>query len=446
MSESRRHGTGEPARGDQRQRESKIALSSSQRETIASIVQAIEQADDKKLLIFLEGVSGIGKSMIAPEIQKAIGKKKSIEVLHLEDRYRPSIEELKKSHGHILAIGTPSDVASGKEYSLSADKFPDRKRVSIILKAMNDAEIREYIKSLGNKRNPKLSLDEIVRYSLGVPLLAQRLTTEDIDVEDARLMASGFLRSLTLSHREEEEKKIPFGDYYSVTIPDSVREGISRYANDGKIYNTIDRVFSNLEALRARGSHEESPLFVAPESKAIYDSMLQRHVGFNTFLRIYAPHLSEDDFTRLEQGFGWNGSSYDFGREMMRHTDRAGAFQGTVRKTAIHARNRDIDRWDHEGHASLSHKRLSDEMENKFHTRKYPFKPQEGGADRSFHLSAWGHEGDNFNQTKLGWALESLLQHRGVAYIVENQPAGIWYVYNPQSKSIEPFTPPPYEK
>jgi|GEM_PF-6778830 len=447
MSEIKGYGSEEPARGDQRKRESAIVLSSAQREAINTIVSTVEQAERKeKFLFLLEGVSGIGKSMVGDEVGKILGDKRRPRVVALEspDTYR-IIKEMKASLPHsILAIGTPREIKSAETYKFEDKEFSDYKRTPVLLKGMNHGEITEYIQSLGGGAIPPAALEEIATYSLGVPLLAQRMMPEDMSTKTRQMIAAGFLRSnvdLTVK-QGREVVPAPIDNYFNVEIPRSVRElakGI-RWKED--VYASLADVLTNLEALHARGQEEESPFFVAPQSEGIYDSIQQRRVEFNNFLNIYVPQINQTDFERIKQAIGSSGSAYD----MSANTARTNVFFGNHRKTAIHLHTKDSDYWGYEGKASERYKKISSDMESDFQKGKYPIKRQVGSPKTSFHLSAWGHESTVYNQIKLGWALETLLQHRGIAYIVENQPADMWYVYNPLNKSIEPFTPPSNEK
>jgi hypothetical protein len=64
------------------------------------------------------------------------------------------------------------------------------------------------------------------------------------------------------------------------------------------------------------------------------------------------------------------------------------------------------------------------------------------GDNRSLFLNTDDHKNLRHNQTNVGMAVETLLQHLRVEYIVDNQIAGKAYRYDPASNSlidIDPF-------
>jgi hypothetical protein len=381
---------------------------------------------DKPTVSVLSGLSGVGKSAIL----KAIAPEIRNDAVVVEDflNFEYHAGELRQK-GHILvSAALPKEL---EEFEPSIRKQFSEFSLNIIpVKAMTEDEIGSFLSVHPEKDRATVPLNLVAKYSLGIPLLAERMLFPGLDEDLISRMTASYLRgsSGAVFYRGEPQE---LEKYLRDRIPQKVTEKLFEMAtsfNQTNIYDSLDVALAERQKLVLKGIFEESPLLVAPESEEIYQYMLQK--GDDAWIDIIVPELNGNDLLRLQQAFGDKWGNYNESESTRRRM-----FPFSYRKVSFW--HKDSLGKEYVGDEYLDQfVEKAQEIQRKFFNGNYAMKPKR--LDNSgFIIHAHDHRDLTYNPTVIGWATESLLQQRGIRYIVNNRIYGKIYGYNPESKHIE---------
>lgn len=401
-----------------------------------SVLATLRNPKSPKTLVVVEGLSGVGKSLITDSIHDGILLNGGHIVPSDDIRYYSS--RLERS-GHIVTTAVPGELKQIKE--VISEKLPEYRLVTHTLRGMTQQEIGEYMARFSSqKENSLLTPEEIASYSLGVPLLAKRMLSSFVTKNIAISMAAQYLAENfgkeIISDREVKEAQ---RKYLAMPVPQEISDGIHNLNRDGwkrMFYKKLNHALDTQDKLSKRGVEEESPLFVAPESDQIYNEMIVRFAE-KANIDIFVPSLELEDFGRIQRAFGfvgWQGYK---------------EFEST-RARMFGAHYRKIEFWhrDSSGEEFISDER-NDAYESKrklkiahgyveaYEKGEFGLEPHGKKGEISFLIHAHDHERMVSNPVAIGWMSESLLQQRGIAYFVNNDMHGSSYFYNPNTRHIE---------
>ncbi len=405
-----------------------LTFTSDQERAARSIIESLKTAPGQRKLIILSGLSGVGKTTVLESMDEEILQNGGQTVDPRDIIYSHSRPEAYK--GHLITTSTVGEF--GEELvSVARKKYPGMNIEVHILPGMDEHETADYL-SMFPGGNQRLSPKQIVRNSLGIPLLVHQLKTVNSEHTAARVCANYVARSFR-GFRTAEEMQQAKRQYLKMGIPDDVLTIVKELSESflpEHIYDDLYLALKKMNELRKRGIAEESPLFVASDSERVYDKMLQSR-GIAS-IDIFVPQLNSADLGRIQQAFGFD--EYKYRQDI---ATRAEMFPVEYRKVSF---------W----HRDARGKVIANE--NEFNYLKSQvlnyvkaFKKGDlgvletaSGGSASFFIHAHAHQGET-NPAIVGWMVESLLQQRGIAYFVNNDMYGASYVYQPNQKRIEIF-------
>lgn len=409
-----------------------LILTATQEGAAQSILSSLKVPQDQRTLVILSGLSGIGKSAVLDHVQAGIGLNGAKIVEGDDIIYDSRAKEMANYHGHLVTTTTVGEVSIGDSIEQVARKrYQGVNIVMIVLPGMNEMEITSYIANLPNSRQATLSQDQIARFSLGIPLLAQQLATPGLTEDIAVKITAKYLHQ---SFRQSDPDKLQAESqsFLRMPIPDtviqSVREMEASWTTQ-HVYDDLHLALQTQAELREQEVFEESPLFIAPESEQIYDTMMQSD-GVAS-IDIFVPSLRPEDLDRIKQAFGCE----DYGKYEEYQATRPKMFGATYRKVSF---------W----HKDANGEEVMVDNESYYlegEIKGYWKALQKGelslqstkGRPISFFIHSHEHHGMTYAPSHIGWMTETLLQQRGIPYFVNNDTYGTSYVYRPDSKKIE---------
>jgi len=381
-------------------------------------------------LFVVNGLSGVGKTVVLEGISPIATQKQAHVILSDSPCY--DMEKLQEEgfQGSIFVAETNERMRSISEIASKAG-LP---MMVFTLPGMDEKEAGDYLETLSISGNRVLTPDQIITYSLGIPLLMQEIATPGITEAMAARIAAKYLQMCLPQAWRPEVLREAQGKYLNIVPNEKVLHALNELAGLGKdqIYDDLYMVMTRREEIAKRtGIVEESPLFVAPESEAIYNAMLQKKRDSDTArIEIFVPGLGKVDFNRIKQALGHQyGGYYDQG-------DRVDMFLANFRK---------VNMWFREGRQGQAEVYIpadklwvanAEEHERALKAGKYPFLKSSG--ENIFFIHTHDHEGMICNPARIGWMMESLLQQRGIPYLVDNYTLNQEYYYEPAQKRIIP--------
>lgn len=420
-----------PERGEQQQ---PLTLTQAQEIAAREVLSIIRDHHDRRTLVVLEGLSGVGKSCLLGSINNAVNLNNGKIVEPEEIKYDSSFKTLAGFSGHFVTTKTIGEWEQEEISGVAAQKIPGIEVKRVFLKGMSEQETEDYVASVTgldiNDPNAKM----IIQYSLGIPHLANLLSLPGITEEGATKVTAKYLKLPLIRLRAftPDSARCALQPYLQMDLPDGVlkhvREMLGSIYSD-HIYDDLHEVLQQRNKLMEAGVIEESPLFIAPESEDIYDTMLRSNG--RAHIDIFVPELTQEDLLRLQQAFGYTAWGYDgsmAARIKMFYTD--------YRKVQIWHRDqngRDVfprsdDSW---------FKNIVPEYVHSFKKGLLGMNPTQKQGLSSFLIHSHEHEGMTFKPAKIGWVTESLLQQRGISYFVNNDTYDASYIYNPETRKIE---------
>lgn len=404
--------------------------------TQANLIQAIRNSlvENPNNIVVVEGLSGVGKSTVIDcliNADQGITYLDPTEIRHNEAEY--------PTEGSIITDDTATNYKSEPIEDLLQTQNTQRPIQKFVLRGLTFDEIEEYIQNHTLQEPSHMSFEQIARYSMGIPLLANQLIDNNLTPEQAQKVVANYI-VYSIGKVSKTEKLTQFAaQYLQMEIPEEVISLLYEIATTRQsrfIYQDLHNVLAKQAELNAQGLIEESPLFIATQSEIIYDQMLRNaEKDFaKASIDIYVPNLTAADLERIQNAFGYN--SLDELDEQSQAT-RAKMFMANYRKTFFwHQDELGQQFRDPHGGSRLKRQVLNCQT---FYNNGQMQIPNSGinPTTGSFFIHAHEHENMTFHPAQIGWMVESLLQQRGIAYFVNNETYGRQYVYNPQSQQIE---------
>lgn len=402
-----------------------VTLTATQERAAQAIKATLAEPTPHKLIV-LDGFSGVGKSLVIDRVAPDIAQNKGV-IVDLR-----SIRGFKSIRGlHVVTTAVPSELRNALEERDIMSDLPGYELVTHILPGMNSQETNAYVDSLDLSK-ATITEGQVAYYSLGVPLLAQRLLLPGLTEDSAARIAAGFiLRNFGRRWISDEEMRSAQRDYLQVTIPSDVEKAIGqmdRFQGPQYMYRELNRVLVGQEDQKKAGVDEESPLFVAPESEQIYNEMLDK---FESRIEIFVPNLTPADAARMNQALGLVRSRWN-----ERVATRREMFGASYRKVSFWHR----DEKGAEFFEDNEHRWLDEAVklyEKAYRDGKLGLKPLGSKKPISYFIHAHEHPNTAYHPANVGWMVESMLQQRGIAYFVNNDTHESSYIYNPDTKHIE---------
>jgi len=411
----------------ERQQFSYSELTPTQKAVGSHVIDILKETKDRKLVLYVKGLSGCGKSAMLEGIRKDISDL-GADLLEFREFNELLFEKrFSRLPNQVITSVTPRDKYFYEDTRISSrPKLPSNfEQKEILMPGMTMEEIESLVRKDLPHNYSDLTNDQIAQYSLGIPLLIDKLSRTGIDERKAARISAGYLRNnLRFTSILGDIQK-----YFQIDIPKqavSFYHEMSRSLSSGHIYDSLYVVLEQQSRLKEKGIVEPSPIFIAPESEKIYDKML--HCDDESEIKLFVPELEYPDFLRIQQAFGFKYGSYkqDF-------ATRPDMFGANYRKVSFWHKSR-FDEY-HEQDEEIF-KDWSENYLNEFKSGNLPLKSARRES-ASFSVDAWDHVGLVTNPTLMGWAVESLLQQRSIGYVVEDSMVDSTYYFNPETKHIE---------
>lgn len=381
-----------------------------------------------RALFVINGLSGVGKTVVLEAISPAVGQRNAQVILDDYPVYAMKKLQEQGFSGSIFAAVKIQQLESLQK-TASQNELP---LIVFTLPGMDGKEARDYLSTFTSNGERILTPDQIVEYSLGVPLLMQQIATLGITEAMAARIAAKYLQLCLVQAWKPEVLQEAREKYIRIAPNEKIINVLHELAGLGndQIYNDLYMVMTKREEIARRaGVVEESPIFVAPESEGIYDAMLQKNRDSDIArIEIFIPGLGEADFDRIQQALGHQyGGYYEEG-------ERVKMFLASFRK---------VNMWFRKGKQGQptiykeNERSLvagAEQHERVLKTGKNPFPKLVG--DNNFFIHSHDHGGLITNPARIGWLMESLLQQRGIPYVVDNYTLNQQYIYQPDKKRI----------
>ncbi len=404
---------------------SDVVLTETQAGVADSICETL--SNDEKHLIFLEGLSSVGKSTLLDSIAHDIESARCV-ILNW-GIYGVRNPEYKDKR--LIVPVTPREL-SGLDFGDYVN-FSDSDVECHLLPAMSFDEITMLLQGKDNQTN--LTLQELLDYSLGVPRLANRMLGDvSLTTDSAAKLAAHFLYESLQGAVEHFEK------YFQMPILGNVEAAIPQIANERwyDIYEDIASILQRRESMQMEDSYVESPLFLAPESIGLYNQMLQTPDKTANHIIIFAPELSQKDLNQIQEELGIEIGKIEGGVyvHLSSNGSRLQMFGGiSYHKTHVVIRDKKGVTY-FQGDENPMQEWIQKE-EDLFKKGELPIKSSEsGGATFLFDKSDHSDVGRD-ETVRLGWVVESLLQQKNIPYIANNGQLRKTYAYIPQQQKIQ---------
>lgn len=425
-------------------------LSITQQQAGINILQRLTTTTNNKLIL-LEGLSGVGKTTVLTAVEKNLTTQNTIVDNHFPYGllYGSGTKDLAAQfeRGSIISPVTPFESEEVRRKMGTA--FPKIEIADYVLKGMPFVESLELVRSLKRDRKTLLPDELLAEYSLGIPLLIERFLMDTNLTEDAATILAGTHLGRQLSVHDRARLNIDIQRYLQTQPSNVVIAATQSVHGRNHIYEGAGIVLDKMKHLKERGITEESPFFVARKSVDIYNQMLERKHGIRgSTLDIFVPELKPQDLERAAQALGFNRAlkygdywldADPHGANISEASDEATrfnkAFGGYYRKAAIwfRALSGDVGVAETETPEIKSH---AQNAEKDFLAGDLPIKPSTNEKVGRLFFHKHAHHDQPYDPAKAGWAVESLLQQRGLPYLVRNGVLDTSYFYDPSTKSI----------
>lgn len=410
---------------------SDVKLTPTQTELAQSVVDALRTPEITQTLIIINGLSGIGKSTVLDKLTGVLPQYNATVVDTSDIKYREP--KVRNSKQHFVTTTTIGDFdATADEVRKDAVKNIPGISVQVIdLPGMNKKEILEYITRL--KHTNTLSSDQIASYSMGIPLLAEKMALSGIDAHIASQLAAQYLKESFRQVVTSNQLVSVIRPFLQMPVPTDTQNRFDETAQDWNHTYIYENLLSTLEKqkkLERRGIVEDSPLFLAPESEAIYNQMLKNGENNSpSWIDIFVPELPVATLAKLQQAFGSKGGAYFWD-----YPARVEMFSATSRKVSIWHKDEQGQEVIYEGEYQMI-QRMGQALTEAFQNKELPIVSRAKGPT-SFYVHAHDHAGMVTNPVQIGWLTESLLQQNGIPYFVLNRTLASNYAYDPARKHI----------
>lgn len=413
-------------------------LSSAQRELADRILKYLETRPPPQQIHVVHGLSGVGKTRIVDALRDRVAESllKITEPWKFPDSHKKpasdSEEEfLQGHHGHLLTTATRREL---KRFSNGHLQKDSRFEVTIHhLKGLTEDEIRKFVDEEFGNIPRKLSHEQIIELSMGIPLLARQLMLDpELTYELAARVCARYLVDQFENIRPDKIQDV-INQYIQLLIPDAVLALIPEmehwFSEKNDLYDELQHVLARrLQSKDAES--EESPLFLAEGCREIYTDMIRRR-DTRPEVNIYIPDMSAKNLQRIQKSLYLTS----WGRE--REGPRMKMFGATVRKAGYWLV--DENGREHEFNAEGFHTKQdwAEGFEERFKQKDYPLQAR--WKKKRIRLCIHKHEHDEIRDepARFGWMIETLLQHLGLEYVVSHTGDDKVYVYHPKAQKIE---------
>ena len=399
-------------------------LTSSQKFAISSVIDILQASSAQKIIV-IRSLPGMGKSTLLNRIIPVVEALDGLIVEPGPYGYRRTALPQPGVNKHIVCTETIGDRMSDIRDTITPDSVDDI--VTIELAGMDEKETREFVSKKIETSKSELTDEELITYSMGIPLLVDQLSISGITSDIAIKIVLGYLRGLSdIATIENIEDKI--APHIMMPIPENIREIIEResfFSNKFSIYDDLQFALKKQQELADRKKIEESPLFVAPESEQIYNAMFESDNGAS--IDILVPELTRVQLLEIRESLGY----YDY-----RESPRLKMFPNAeFRKVSFW--HRDLGR-DHFDENELSYLKTYVANYLKVYVRnELGLSPATTQPQTGFFVHAHAHHEETYRIANIGWLMESLLQQKGIAYFVNNLTYGGSYIYDPEQRHVE---------
>ncbi len=397
-------------------------LTPTQKVVTNQIIEIFEGSQDQKVIVALNGLSGIGKSTIEEQMQDKLSYL-GIRRLTSEDRYN-----LRRINSNKCFITT-----AGHEFNSFKEQVSENLKgyqlIEVVLPPMTKEETNNYIEKQNVNNNSSLNQDQLIELSLGVPVLVNYFLGSDINEETAKWISAGYLKenAISLGYRYDQAKDF-LKKFFQQTPSKRVLETFDKTYSiatdfEGQMYWIYKKMADHVK----RGILEESPKFKCDTSTDIYNKMSKNKGA--PWINIFIPNLKTQDLQRINQAIG---CIYP-GRYERTNTSRFDMFSADFRKVVIW--QRDIN-----GEEILD---TSDQFWNTQvaeYAKEFESRLGVSKNEASVLVHSHEHEGMSCNPVRVGWLVESMLQQKGISYYVDNRTLGMNYCYNPEKNEIVEVT------
>ncbi len=404
-------------------------LTESQQNTAQSIVDLLEHSSQPKCAV-LRGPSGVGKTSVLTHIRRNPALSNVAIAEQNQIRYNSALD----SHtGHIVTCDTVGEVQLMPLEKDLARKYPAAEIIIFKVGGMSADETRNFLLNHHGTSIPSLQPEDIVRYSMGIPLLVEQLTSPSISEEDAIKIAAAYLNRNFGVFAQPNDLLAAASQYINIQIPESVVAHaieVARESKKNRIYDLLHHALSIQMKLRKQGIYEQDPFFIDSESERIYDEMLAS--GERVWLDIYAPDLSTEDLARIHEAFGYSTKNGEYDQHS---ATRIQMFSDDYRKVSFWHRDEHGDELLDSGEYDGLGKQIPN-YEKARQSGVLGLSSETARGKCSFFIHAHEHNGYAFHSARIGYMTETLLQQMGIPYFVNNDTYDASYYYEPTTKSI----------
>lgn len=170
---------------------SDVQLHSGQIEALKKIEGIIEKKSERKKVILIHGLEGSGVTYLLEAAREKIEREGAeiISPTQLAELRRRRRDNQQSTNATLVEDNTPQIiVADDGARNLDLSSLTDFKVHEVKMQGMTQKDSESFVEGLDVK-NPYLTRRQIVKWSLGIPKLAQLLAEKDIDSEVARRLA-----------------------------------------------------------------------------------------------------------------------------------------------------------------------------------------------------------------------------------------------------------------
>lgn len=397
----------------------KGSISSHERAS-ATLIYLVKN-NHKKSIFILTGLKETGLGAFYQSITPSLGRE-TVMMINIAELDIQSGELRRRNT--IVGHSTPNKFLATQE--VMKMKYPDHEVQMIPVPTWKKKEITPWIQGQPEFPKATTSLDDIATYSLGVPVLAKRMMLPGLTEDMLAQLSASYLQDIADGPLDPEQAKTLMY-HLSEPLPAKTLDLLYRPKNRTDIYNNMLSMIINRENLAAKGICEEAPIFIAPESTKYYEQMLRDATGFS--IDIIVPRLSPDDFNRIAQAFGNENNVYtinsatrknlipfNYTNTVFWHRDQAG-------------RDRPLERYE-ENAMNGAFKLLREHLTQR--TDSFV----EGNLS-SLVMHTQGNLETMKNCVFISFALETLLQQKGIPYIVNNGMIKKQYAFRPDTGHME---------
>lgn len=421
--------------------ESHAELTATQQQTAQHLLNILRENLGQKIIVLLLGISGVGKTLLLNLLGSRISELGGSIVTPCDLLYHDSQDprpSVKEARGLLVCAVTHDEQRRILERVPA--HFAGWRPVELILKGMSGDEIAAYI-SPKMPEGMKLSLEQLARYSLGIPLLADDLLALNLTEEHAfRLAAKHFFWSTGWTSDLNEAWGLvnrflntpPPVEFFE-DFPNKVFS-VSDF-EERKIYDALWSFRAMLRGQKQFQHRDEEktpdpdPMFIAPESEGIYDGMLSGGSRVAN-MHIHVPSMSPK---QAESILSMLGFRFEFGNLYDLHYTKLKLFGASYRKVSFCFNNQGVEAV----HAnecnfieSLAKLYLSKVVKGQYP----PLVTRRNNC--SLTVEAHDHHGLTLNPIRIGWGMEAILQHHRVSYLVNNPICNKLYAYDAKTQHI----------